>query len=469
MESSGSESLAPTEFPLVSSIESSAGLTVAVERCPLCDFSKRKYYCSSCVNQGLFIHSKATICQRYTELQFKLNHLKLERDEYLKKCNEALGPTVQRNSLLLKIENCTQNIKLFRNALCTVTEMKMKSKQTLETLKKSNFNRKAKGRTHREKKSMIQKYIQKKSNDIEESEGRALRSMNALSEVRKLHFVDVEKYIFSIKEVVQSSPVENNMAVSTISALREASHTTYISGRWVYSSSIEGSGCYSIIEPSLPNDGDYSAYILWVATNRENSGGADNSLRNPGHTISGALTFSSQLLSIISFLLDVRLPWRQFYSVFCSADLPEKHFRDAVSRLNQNIIYLCFSQGIQEGKELDSKNVLQNIHCLLQSKGGFGRNVPIIMNDSMLNSFEEVLLLNDQKPYVPCDIQDDVEGEWEQVNEDLNDMPVPSPAFNSMLSEIPSMNYTEKQSESTLSLVSSAAASFFSAFKATKK
>lgn len=67
MESSGTESenLAPTEFLCTSSIESSTGLTVAVERCPLCDGTRRKYYCQSCVKQGYFIHSKATVCQRY--------------------------------------------------------------------------------------------------------------------------------------------------------------------------------------------------------------------------------------------------------------------------------------------------------------------------------------------------------------------------------------------------------------------
>jgi hypothetical protein len=64
MESSSTESLAPTEFPCSSSIESSTGLTVAVERCPLCDGTKKKYYCKSCVKRGLFIHSKAKVCRR---------------------------------------------------------------------------------------------------------------------------------------------------------------------------------------------------------------------------------------------------------------------------------------------------------------------------------------------------------------------------------------------------------------------
>lgn len=52
------------------------------------------------------------------------------------------------------------------------------------------------------------------------------------------------------------------MAVSTVSALRDASHTTYICGKWVYTNSLED-GNYCIIEPTLPSNGDYSSYNLW--------------------------------------------------------------------------------------------------------------------------------------------------------------------------------------------------------------
>ncbi len=52
------------------------------------------------------------------------------------------------------------------------------------------------------------------------------------------------------------------MALSTVTALAEARQTSYIRGRWVYTENA-GELQYSIVEPSLPGNGDYSAYNLW--------------------------------------------------------------------------------------------------------------------------------------------------------------------------------------------------------------
>lgn len=62
--SSEENNLPPTEFKLSTSLESSAGLKVAIERCPVCDYSKRPFYCQTCVNQGNFVHSEGTYPER---------------------------------------------------------------------------------------------------------------------------------------------------------------------------------------------------------------------------------------------------------------------------------------------------------------------------------------------------------------------------------------------------------------------
>ena len=54
----------------------------------------------------------------------------------------------------------------------------------------------------------------------------------------------------------------DSMAMSTVTALAEARQTSYIRGRWVYTENA-GELQYSIVEPSLPGNGDYSAYNLW--------------------------------------------------------------------------------------------------------------------------------------------------------------------------------------------------------------
>jgi len=99
--------------------------------------------------------------------------------------------------------------------------------------------------------------------------------------------------------------------------------------------------------------------------------------RNPAQTIVAALVFTTQLVNIIAFYLDLRLPHRlsyrcgkltlfcRFYgknmaigelfkyyfivfssSEFSNGDLVGKKFNRKVAKLNANIIHLCSSQNV---------------------------------------------------------------------------------------------------------------------------
>lgn len=67
--------LPPTEFNFSSSFESEEGLKIAVERCPLCCRTGRPFYCSNCVNSGIFAYSKPSVPERY--FTFERNPLAL--------------------------------------------------------------------------------------------------------------------------------------------------------------------------------------------------------------------------------------------------------------------------------------------------------------------------------------------------------------------------------------------------------
>lgn len=54
----------------------------------------------------------------------------------------------------------------------------------------------------------------------------------------------------------------DSMAQSTVTALAEARQTSYVRGRWVYTENA-GELLYRIVEPTLPGNGDYSAYSVW--------------------------------------------------------------------------------------------------------------------------------------------------------------------------------------------------------------
>lgn len=53
------------------------------------------------------------------------------------------------------------------------------------------------------------------------------------------------------------------------------------------------------------------------------------------------------------------------FSDFCLQELPEKQFNAAVARLNKNVLYLCFSQGV-DTENIEPKHTLHNVLLLLK-------------------------------------------------------------------------------------------------------
>jgi beclin 1-associated autophagy-related key regulator len=73
MASSGSaySSDAPGDFHLSSSIEDSGSrFSTSVEKCPLCNYNRRTFYCKQCVQEGSFIHSNNHYAERYKNAKY---------------------------------------------------------------------------------------------------------------------------------------------------------------------------------------------------------------------------------------------------------------------------------------------------------------------------------------------------------------------------------------------------------------
>lgn len=127
------------------------------------------------------------------------------------------------------------------------------------------------------------------------------------------------KYIFPIAQSVSKVDIPSDfIAPDTESALAEATHTAYVRGRWILQDSSQSELQHIIVAPSLPNNGDYSAYNDWVVTTKDGvpstSGPNDYlSSSNSAYRISAALTYTTQLLHLLSFYLDVRLPYKILY------------------------------------------------------------------------------------------------------------------------------------------------------------
>ena len=116
-------------------------------------------------------------------------------------------------------------------------------------------------------------------------------------------------------------------------------------------------------------------------------------MRNPKHRICAALAYITQMINIIAFYLDVRLPKRLLYrfdlylqlilifffliSEFFLNDLNECQFGQKVAKLNINIIYLCVSQNI-DTELLSPRFTVKNLLHLIHSSNCLGLRFAII-------------------------------------------------------------------------------------------
>jgi len=121
------------------------------------------------------------------------------------------------------------------------------------------------------------------------------------------------------------------------SALADASSTSYVRGRWISDKENSSEIHHRIIDPTLPATGDYGAYSLWgnpihstelkihslnlqckykciclVAANKDGVPGTnkENAMHNPAYNISAALTYATQLVNVIAYYVNAKLPYK---------------------------------------------------------------------------------------------------------------------------------------------------------------
>ena len=102
------------------------------------------------------------------------------------------------------------------------------------------------------------------------------------------------------------------------------------------------------------------------------SGGlTENSIRTATNRISSALSYTTQLLSVIGFYLDEKFPRKlNFKEFYTNTDqngrkiyLTDDKFAHKVAKLNANILYFCLQQGV-DIRLLEPKKTLKNLQLL---------------------------------------------------------------------------------------------------------
>ncbi|TEA30012.1 hypothetical protein DBR06_SOUSAS4510056, partial [Sousa chinensis] len=473
----------PVARDLVDSVDDAEGLYVAVERCPLCNTTRRRLTCAKCVQSGDFVYFDGRDRERFIDKKERLSQLKSKQEEFQKevlKAMEGKWITGQLNEMIMmlwKIMSCKMRIEQLKQTICKGNEEMKKNSEGLLKTKEKNQKLYTRAQRHQEKKEKIQRH-NRKLGDLVEKKNTDLRShCERLANLRRSHILELTSVIFPIEEVKTgvrdptdvSSESDSAMTSSTVSKLAEARRTTYLSGRWVCDDH-NGDTSISITGPwiSLPNNGDYSAYYSWVEE-KKTTQGPDMEHNNPAYTISAALCYATQLVNILSHILDVNLPKKLCNSEFCGENLSKQKFTRAVKKLNTNILYLCFSQHVNLD-QLQPLHTLRNLMYLVSPNAEhLGRSGPFEVRADLEESMEFV------DPGVAG--ESDESGD-EHVSDEETDLGtdwenLPSPRF----CDIPSQPVEVSESQSTQAsppiasssaggMISSAAASVTSWFKA---
>ncbi|XP_067099016.1 beclin 1-associated autophagy-related key regulator [Osmerus mordax] len=460
---------------MVESVDDAEGLYVAVERCPLCNTARRRLTCARCIQAGDFVYFDGRNPERYTEKLEKLKLLRKEKEQLQQSVITAMDRKVQADQLKWKIMSCKMKIEQLKEAICGGNE-EVKSGKELQLRSQEESQRlQRRASRHQEKRDKIDRH-NRRLGELLEKRGRELQArLELLAEVRRGHILELTTHIFLTQEDKQGSrdpadvAAECDLALtsSTVSELAEARRTTYLSGRWIWDDQ-NGETSISITGPpvTLPSNGDCSAYYTWVEEKSTNEGPELDHI-NPAHTISAALCYATQLVNILSHILDVNLPKKLCNSEFCGDNLSRYRFTRALTKLNTNILHLCFSQHV-DSELLHPHHTLRNIMFLVSSDNrNLGRTGPYEVSADLEDSMEFVEPeaagpAEESGEEAVTDEETDLGTDWETV---------PSPRFCDIpsqpmdLSQSTAMQVSQPGANAG-GMISSAAASVTSWFRA---
>ncbi|KAG7277779.1 hypothetical protein CRUP_023067 [Coryphaenoides rupestris] len=437
-------------------VDDAEGLSVAVERCPLCGSARRKLTCSRCVRAGDFVY----IDGRNPESVIA-----------------AMENTLQADKMKWKIMSCKMKIEQLKEAVAwgnqEVTSGRQGSAPALPGGERASA---APGRASREKRDKMERHTRRLAEVLERSARELQQRLQALAQVRREQVLELTAHVFPTQEEERAAsrdPADAAAAVespealltsSTVSALTEARRTTYLSGRWVWEEP-SGDTCIRITGPhvSLPSNGDCSAYYSWVEE-KSASQGPELEHINPAHTISAALCYATQLANILSHILDINLPKRLCNSEFCGENLSRYRFTRALAKLNTNILHLSFSQHV-DSEKLHPHHTLRNIMFLVSPDNKkLGRTGPFEVSVDLEESMEFV----EPEASGPAEESADEGVTDEETDLGVDWETVPSPRFCDIPSQPMEMSAALQLSQPAApgGMISSAAASVTSWFRA---
>ncbi|XP_038075145.1 beclin 1-associated autophagy-related key regulator-like [Patiria miniata] len=378
------------EFPIIA--PPFGGLLIAVERCPLCERTKKPFTCQKCVEKGDFVHSNSCgfgkNSERFSDKLHRLHHLRKERLDIFEKVSKKLDRAVSIAAKKWEISMLKDRLELMQKALEESKERCLADKASKTSQSAKIKDKVTTARNHMIKLERTTKCIDHGKTVLGSRQAELAGCEKRLSELRRSNVNQLTTYIFTINEIHtgDSRPADAEEESDRLVAdLAEARQLSYVQGRWIETENSHEVQ-YSLVHPSavcVPANGDYTAYSAWVAAKENANQGTDTQLdlSNPGKVLSGALCHTAQLVSLLTYYLGIVLPKKCPFSVFCGEQLSSHDFYKAVDKLNTNVLYLCFSQNV-DIECLHPHYTVRNLLALLSpSNVQLGRNGPIDMTD----------------------------------------------------------------------------------------
>ncbi|KAK3741278.1 hypothetical protein QZH41_012580 [Actinostola sp. cb2023] len=427
-----------TESSSSTSSTSSTTTALLYEPCSLCMRKSKNFTCETCLLKGDFSKSKIKHSEiSYCELLRKYENLKRLKLAFQTRIVEMLEKRKHLHELDEKILIKREKIQCLHQVLHGLQEACSLDMLQLNSLRDSNSQKREQLGVNVEKVNKTVQVTEQCRTKLADDRQGLEDVFNKLCELRKKSMSRTQQYLFPVEAIpvypVMGTPPPHDISISVEldtskdievediethesveSALAEATRTSYVEGRWI-SREDEVNIEYSIVDSTciLHGNSDYSAYCDWVKMHRYGSRGADEEigLRNPVFAICAGLTHTTQLLELLAYYFDVILPKRLSYSEFCHNELSKSEFRNAVGRLNANVLHLCFTQHV-DATLLYSDRPLHNLYALLNSSS-IGRIGPFECHP------EHLLISTDQDKSHDSDVEDAANSEsdtdWETL------------------------------------------------------
>ncbi|XP_069186731.1 beclin 1-associated autophagy-related key regulator isoform X4 [Procambarus clarkii] len=412
--SSSSGDHAPSLFKVNSNSNGyTSNTNLRVERCPLCNQKTKAFYCKECVRNGNFFHSRMRLPVRYAEQ--KVRYLELRRNLQVKEkeVERLYQEKTQHLLLKAKIEEVKDRVELLRLVIDATKNNTAEVKTQNAEVFNINAARNKQLPLFLQRLSKVKQILHQYQEKIRDKKEQLAICEAQLKGVIRGNIRQLTRYIFPITEVKPARSMDTDpCSIDTVSAIAEASQTTYVRGRWIHLGTSHETQ-YQIVHPLLPGSGDYSAYNLLCMNMGSEVEDIDVEEQAGGFHVSAGLTYLTQFVNTLAFYLDVTLPKKLCYSEFCRNELSEQQFARRVTRLNTNVLYLCLSQNVP-ATLLRPTHTVSNLLALLNTQvADLGRQGSFEIDESLIESMEEGM---EEERAEGSDSEDDTDtlsAEWE--------------------------------------------------------